>query len=57
MKDAEQRLMTSIQPVLEETDPTAAIHKALELPFTLEESDYSFRKLQYKLQWEGDDHQ
>lgn len=40
--------------VLEEPDPRETIRKTIDYVFVVEERDYDFLRLQYKLKWEAD---
>lgn len=52
IKDAEQRLQKLWVDVLLEEDPELVIRKAIELPFKVDQAEYGFWKLQFKLKWE-----
>lgn len=50
--DAERRLNEVFSHIIFETDPKKVIRKTIELPFSIDESDYDYWKLQFKLKWE-----
>ena len=50
--DAEKRLNEVFAHVVFETDPRQVIRKAIQLPFSVDEADYNYWKLQFKLKWE-----
>ncbi|WP_298520199.1 TetR/AcrR family transcriptional regulator [uncultured Kordia sp.] len=52
IKDAESRIAAVIMPIIVETDPTTVLKKAIELPFSVKESEFDFWRLQFKLKWE-----
>ncbi|MCB9232641.1 MAG: helix-turn-helix transcriptional regulator [Bacteroidia bacterium] len=56
MQDAEIRISQVFAPILFELDPQKVIQKTLELPFSIEQKEYNFWKLQYKLKWEPEYH-
>ncbi len=39
-------------PIITEQDPLEVLSKAIKLPYTVDESEYHFWKLQFKLKWE-----
>jgi len=47
-----EKIGTHFAPIIAENDPKTAIRKTIELPFSLEEKEYYFWKLQFKLKWE-----
>ncbi|WKN42940.1 TetR/AcrR family transcriptional regulator [Tunicatimonas pelagia] len=52
----EERLQSLYAAIVLESDPKKAVKKAIELPFTVPESEYGFWRLQYKLKWELPDY-
>jgi len=40
--------------LIEETDPSEIIRRAIDWVFTIDEADYDFWRLQYKLKWEDE---
>ncbi len=52
LAEGENRLKSLYADVVMETEPKETIRKAIELPGKIDESDYDFWKLQYKLKWE-----
>lgn len=50
--DAERRLNEVFAHIVFENDPKKVIRKTIELPFSIDESDYDYWKLQFKLKWE-----
>ncbi len=52
IKIGEQRLRDLYADIVLATNPKEVIRKALEMPFLVEESDYEFWNLQFKLKWE-----
>lgn len=52
LKIGEEQLKNLYADIVLESDPQKVIKKALEMPFMVEESEYEFWKLQYKLKWE-----
>ncbi|AXG70320.1 HTH-type transcriptional regulator AcrR [Kordia sp. SMS9] len=52
IKDAESRIADVIMPIITETDPKTVLKKAIELPFSVKESEFDFWRLQFKLKWE-----
>ncbi|MEM6721157.1 MAG: helix-turn-helix domain-containing protein [Bacteroidota bacterium] len=52
VKSAESRIATVIMPIIAETDPKTVLQKAIELPFSVKESEFDFWRLQFKLKWE-----
>lgn len=52
LEEGEQRIKLLFVEIVMETDPLEVIRKAIEMPGTIDEADYEFWKLQYKLKWE-----
>ena len=53
LQDAERRISAVLSHVIFETDPRQVIRKTLEIPFSIDEADYDFWRLQFKLKWES----
>jgi AcrR family transcriptional regulator len=47
-----EKLKEIIVDIVLESDPEKVIKKAIELPASIDKSEYNFWKLQYKLKWE-----
>jgi AcrR family transcriptional regulator len=54
MQMAEQKINIVFAPILFETDPLNVIHHSISLPFQIEESEYDFWRLQFKLKWQSE---
>ncbi len=54
MEDAEIRMKQLFAPILFENDPQAVIDHIIQMPFEMDQSEYDFWKLQYKLKWESE---
>ncbi|MEL6674798.1 MAG: helix-turn-helix domain-containing protein [Bacteroidota bacterium] len=54
MQEAERRLQEVVAPILQEENPRTALAIVIDMPFEMEESEYDFWKLQYKLKWEAE---
>ncbi|MEM6377018.1 MAG: TetR/AcrR family transcriptional regulator [Bacteroidota bacterium] len=52
MHEAEHKLSQVFAPVIFETDPTKVLCRIISLPYEIEEVDFDFWKLQYKLKWQ-----
>lgn len=52
IKDAESRIAEVIMPIIAENDPKTVLQSAIELPFSVKESEFDFWRLQFKLKWE-----
>jgi AcrR family transcriptional regulator len=52
IKIGEQRLRDLYADIVLTTDPKEVIRKTVKMPFLVEESDYEFWNLQFKLKWE-----
>lgn len=52
IKDVEVRLMQVWGNILAEEDPKLLIRKTLELPLSIEDKDFNYWRLQFKLKWE-----
>lgn len=52
MEDAERRINETFAHVIFESNPKKVIQKTIELPFAIDQSEYDFWKLQFKLKWE-----
>ena len=52
IKDAERRVAELITPIILETNPKNVLKKTIEFPFSVEESEFDFWRLQFKLKWE-----
>lgn len=50
--DAETRLNEVFAHVIFETDPRQVVRKVIQLPFSVDEADHAYWKLQFKLKWE-----
>lgn len=51
MQDAELRIVQYVAPLISEKDPKKAIQKYIELPFIIQEEEYDYWRLQFKLKW------
>jgi len=47
-----EKIQGYFEPIISEKSPTETIRKAIELPFLVDEQEYHFWKLQFKLKWE-----
>ncbi|MEL6944865.1 MAG: helix-turn-helix domain-containing protein [Bacteroidota bacterium] len=47
----EQKVAEIGMHILNEVDPKSIISKAIDVPFSVQEKDYDFWRLQYKLKW------
>lgn len=56
IKIGEEHLRDLYADIVLTADPKEVIRKTVELPFLVEESEYEFWKLQYKLKWELPDY-
>jgi AcrR family transcriptional regulator len=54
MNSAEEQITLLFTPILIETEPQVVIKKTIELPFSIQETEYNFWKLQFKLKWEDE---
>ena len=52
MKDAEEKMMVHIAPVIFETKPQEVIRKFISMPFDVDEAEFDYWRLQFKLKWE-----
>lgn len=52
--DAEHRINEIFAQILFESDPKSVIRMTLELPFSVDKSEYDFWRLQFKLKWENE---
>jgi AcrR family transcriptional regulator len=52
VEQAIEKTKTLFKPIISEKTPKRVIEKAIELPFLVEENEYHFWKLQFKLKWE-----
>lgn len=52
IKEAEERIGQLFAPIIFEDDPKEVIRKTILLPFNIDQSEYNFWKLQFKLKWE-----
>ncbi|GAB5551984.1 MAG: hypothetical protein Sapg2KO_15750 [Saprospiraceae bacterium] len=52
MLAAESKLNQVFAPVLFETNPAQVLRMTIELPYQIDDSDFDFWKLQYKLKWQ-----
>lgn len=52
LEEGENRIKSLFVDIVMDTDPKSVIRKAIEMPGNVQESDYDFWKLQYKLKWE-----
>ena len=50
--EGEARFKSLYAEIVMETDPEKVIAKTIDLPFSINESEYEFWKLQFKLKWE-----
>lgn len=50
--DVETRLAEVLGPIIFEDSPKVVIQKYIALPFSMEESQHNYWKLQFKLKWE-----
>lgn len=51
MEDAESRINKIFSPIIFEGDPKKVLHKTIEVPFNINQSEYDFWKLQFILKW------
>lgn len=49
---AEEKAALLFFTIVEQDEPKSVIRKTIELPFSIQESEYDFWKLQFKLKWE-----
>ena len=54
MQDVEIRIGKLLAPIIFEEDPKKVIRKIILLPFSIDESEYDYWKLQFKLKWEAE---
>ena len=47
-----EKIGIHVAPIFAENEPKTTIRKTIELPFSLDEKEYHFWKLQFKLKWE-----
>ncbi len=47
-----EKIQGYFEPIISEKFPSETIRKTIELPFLVDESEYHFWKLQFKLKWE-----
>jgi len=52
LDEGENKLKALFVDIVMESDPKEVIRKAIKMPGSVDESDYPFWKLQYKLKWE-----
>lgn len=52
LQRGEERLRILYADIVMEPDPKTVIKKTIELPLKIDDSEYTFWKLQYKLKWE-----
>jgi AcrR family transcriptional regulator len=52
LDEGENKLKDLLVDIVMETEPEKVIRKTIEMPTKVEESDYDFWKLQFKLKWE-----
>lgn len=52
MEDVEARIGQLLAPVIFEEEPKKVIRKIIELPFSIDPSEYDYWRLQFKLKWE-----
>lgn len=52
MLEAESKLNQVFAAVLFETNPAKVLRMTIELPYQIDDSDFDFWKLQYKLKWQ-----
>jgi len=50
--EGQTRIKSDISAIITESDPKKFIRKVIEIPFTFEEQNYDFWRLQIKIQWE-----
>ena len=53
IENAEEKAWLLFETILIQKDAKAVIKKAIELPFSIDESEYNYWKLQFKLKWEA----
>ena len=51
MQECELRLHEGLQHILTEKDPLKIISETIESPFQIDQKDYDYWKLQYKIKW------
>ncbi len=49
---AEEKIKLIFMPILVNENPKEVIHGCIELPFTIDTTEYDFWRLQFKLKWE-----
>lgn len=52
ISEGEVRIRNLYADIVMETNPKEVIRKTIEIPFKVDEADYDFWKLQFKLKWE-----
>ena len=52
MEDVEDRVSRLFAPAVFEDDPRKVIRKIIVLPFSIDQSEYDYWRLQFKLKWE-----
>ena len=52
LEEGENRFKAMLVDIVMEPEPEKVIRKAIEMTFKIEQSDYDFWKLQFKLKWE-----
>ncbi len=52
MASTERRLQEAFAGVIEEDEPAEVVRKVILLPFTIDENEYDFWRLQFKLKWD-----
>ena len=54
MSDAEQRYQKMLGPIVFETEPKKVLRKLIELPRSIEENEFDYWRLQFKLKWQAE---
>ncbi len=49
-----EKIGVHFAPIIAEIDPRKVIQKTIEMPFSVQQEEYPFWKLQFKLKWEND---
>lgn len=52
MKNAEEKAAVLFAHIIEQNEAKQTIRKTIELPFTIDQLEYDFWKLQFKLKWD-----
>lgn len=52
MEDVDARIKKIFSPVIFEGDPKKVIRRTIEIPFNIDEKEFDFWRLQFKLKWD-----